>query len=181
MRRLGACAVALTLVLLGAGCSDDPKPRFEPTDSPSPSASETTEPPEPEAWEVRSKAGAVAFAEHWVDALNEAQSTGDTEALKALSAADCESCSALTEQLEGLYGAGGSMETDGWRVLTSAAPLPGPLENETEVILRVDRSPQKVETGDGDVERFPGGRTTYKAVVGWRDDAWSMKSLGRFA
>ncbi len=64
-------ATAVVVPLLAAGCSDDPEPRFEPSPSPSPTES-TSEPAEPEAWEVKSEAGAVAFAKHWIDVFNEA-------------------------------------------------------------------------------------------------------------
>ncbi len=50
-------AVAVVVPLLMAGCSDDPEPTFEePTETPSPTET-TSEPSEPEAWEVRSEAG----------------------------------------------------------------------------------------------------------------------------
>ncbi len=76
MRRIAGAALVLVLTA-GAGCTDDPEPRFEdPTGSPS--ASDTTSPAadEKEPWEVKSKAGAVAFAKHWVEVFNEAQVVG---------------------------------------------------------------------------------------------------------
>ena len=65
-------AAAVCVPLLAVGCSDEePTPKFAPSESPSPS--ETTTPTaEPEAWEVKSEDGAVAFAEHWVDVFNDA-------------------------------------------------------------------------------------------------------------
>ena len=57
-------ATAVVVPLLATGCSDDPEPRFEPSPSPTESTSAAAE---PEAWEVKSEEGAVAFARHWMD------------------------------------------------------------------------------------------------------------------
>ena len=74
-RRWMAAAVCVPLLAVG-GCSDDePEPKFAPSESPSPTESST---PAPEAWEVKSEDGAVAFAEHWVDVFNEAHGSGET-------------------------------------------------------------------------------------------------------
>ena len=56
---LRAClgAGALALLLVAGGCSDDPEPKVEPTvTSSAPSPTETSS-DEPEAWEVKPKAG----------------------------------------------------------------------------------------------------------------------------
>ena len=70
-------ATVVVVPLLAAGCSDDPEPRFESSPSPSPTES-TSAAAEPKAWEVKSEAGAVAFAKHWIDVFNEAHERRDT-------------------------------------------------------------------------------------------------------
>ncbi len=117
MRGILAAGVVIAVTAL-AGCTDDPEPRFE-EPSESPSASESTSAAaDPQPWEEKSKAGAVAFARHWIDVFNEAQATGETSALKALSAEACKSCQGYIGQLDALYADGGHLETSGWKSLT---------------------------------------------------------------
>ncbi len=82
MRGIVAAGLVIAMTAL-AGCTDDPQPRFEePTESPSASESTSSAAAEPEPWEEKSKAGAVAFARHWVEVFNEAQTSGETAALR---------------------------------------------------------------------------------------------------
>ncbi|MFC5177909.1 DUF6318 family protein [Nocardioides taihuensis] len=121
---LRAClgAGALALLLATSGCSDDPQPRVEPTaDSPAPSPSETTS-AEPAAWEVKSKAGAVAFAQHWIDLFNSMLDSGDPEAFLKASHSKCGICQDFAERIEGIHSSGGFYEGDDWRVLQVAQP-----------------------------------------------------------
>lgn len=169
----------LLAALLLAACTDDPEPRFaEP--SPSPSASESTSPAvdEKEPWERKSKAGAVAFAKHWIDVFNEAQMSGDTSTFAASNTERCVSCRDLTEQLKEIYDDGGSLRSEGWRVI-DLVPRPGSLLSDTEVVLRIDRSPQRIVDGDGRVQRFPGGEATFSMGVTWAKDRWLVDELVR--
>ena len=75
-RLLAAAACVPLLAALGACSEDEPEPQVRTLASrPRPPRPPR---PEPEAWEVKSEDGAVAFAEHWVDVFNEAQRIGDT-------------------------------------------------------------------------------------------------------
>ncbi len=77
MRGIVTASLVVAVMAL-AGCTDEPKPRFEePTETPSASESTSSAAAEPEPWEEKSKAGAVAFAKHWVDTFNDAQAPGD--------------------------------------------------------------------------------------------------------
>jgi hypothetical protein len=177
MRGILAAGVVIAVTAL-AGCTDDPEPRFEePTESPS--ASESTSPAaDPQPWEEKSKAGAVAFARHWIDVFNEAQATGEVEDLAALSSPNCKTCRGYVDQLRDLYGAGGRLESEGWRVLV-VAPSGGEITDKAEVTVRVNRSVQRVMDGDGKSEQFPGGKATYSADLVW-SDGWRMDRLVRF-
>ncbi len=72
MRGIVTAGVVVAVMAL-VGCTDEPEPRFEePTETPSASESSSAA-AEPEPWEEKSKAGAVAFAKHWVEMFNDAQ------------------------------------------------------------------------------------------------------------
>lgn len=178
MRQVSVMAV---LCLLLASCSADPEPRFGPPPSSptSPTATQSSEAPESEPWEVKSKAGAVAFARHWVDVFNQAQASGVTSELRSVSTRRCASCQGYIEQLEDLYGSGGRLESEGWRVLV-AAPQGGELTAKVQIVLRIARSPQKILSGDGTAERFPGGTASFSADLLWQKDGWVLDRLVRF-
>lgn len=169
-------ATLVVVPLLVVGCSDDPEPKFEPSSSPSPTESSSAA-AEPKAWEVKSEEGAVAFAKHWIDVFNEAQRTGDTGALERISEPACGSCDGFVEMLDDLYGTGGRLESQGWRVLQSV-PAPGMPARKPEVTLRIFRTPQRIHHGDGsEVDSFEGGRATYAARLHWRAGNWQMADL----
>jgi hypothetical protein len=169
-------ATAVVVPLLVAGCSDDPEPRFEQSPAPSPTES-TSEATAPEAWEVKSEKGAVAFAKHWIDVFNEAQRTGGTAPLQAISGPGCGSCDGFVEMLDDLYANGGHLESQGWRVLQSV-PAPGMPARRPEVTMRIVRTPQRIYESDGSKpESFSGGRATYSARLEWNARGWQMADL----
>ncbi len=107
MGRLGfiSTAGAVAALLLGAGCTGEPEPRFaSPTSSTSPSGS-------------RSESAALTpeeTVEAWVLARNEALINGDVSALRSLQTQRCTTCSDLIEPITEIYESGGRFETDGW-------------------------------------------------------------------
>lgn len=113
-------AAAVAVVLLGAaGCQGNPKPSPLPseTSSPSPSASASptaTPPALPDEARGTSEASAEAFVGYFFTTINYAVRTGDTKALRAASAPDCVSCSAIAGNVEKVYSAGGAIRGDGW-------------------------------------------------------------------
>lgn len=111
-RSLGrAGPILLVAVLVLAGCSDDPEPKFsaEPSESASgsgtPSASPTAS---------RNELTPVETVQAWVRARNEALSSGDTNGMKALTLPSCESCQYETRPIERVHDDGGSFSTEGW-------------------------------------------------------------------
>ncbi|MBM9462826.1 hypothetical protein JL108_05145 [Aeromicrobium sp. YIM 150415] len=91
--------LAMTLM----GCSGDPDP---PEESVSPSP-EITAPAMPELAGDDSPAGAEAFARHYIEVLNYASSTGDTDLLRSLSSADCSGCQKYVDLYRSTYDDGG--------------------------------------------------------------------------
>ena len=109
-RTFWPCLVAATVLL--AGCSGKPTPK-EPdtTSTPSPTA---TPPPLPEAATHETAEGAASFVDHYLDVLNYSAHTGDTDALRALSASGCGSCSNYLDVVDATHDAGGGYTGGDW-------------------------------------------------------------------
>ncbi len=107
-------AAAVTLVLGVAACSsDDPEPRVAPPTSSAPSSASTSP--------IAAAAKPTAVVRNWVDAQNAALATGDTSALRALSAETCRGCADFVRPIEQVYRRGGHFSTRGWRVAAAEA------------------------------------------------------------
>ena len=108
---------ALTLAGCGGSSGDDPSP--SPTVSTTTSASPTA-PALPEAAMANTKAGAVAFARHYIELINYAQATGTrvhcgrSRLLAAsLVTTQTSTCRSFTPTADGSVAVGGSRQTSG--------------------------------------------------------------------
>ena len=113
LRWLVSTAVA---VLLLGGCSGDepaagPRPASSPPGTtPVTTTSPTPAPPElPARAQKNTKAGAVAFAHHFIEILNYSAATGEVAALKDVSLRACESCTNITQAIADVYRKGGDL------------------------------------------------------------------------
>ncbi|MGD9957945.1 DUF6318 family protein [Nocardioides sp.] len=170
---VGLLSTIFCVVLL-SGCDDDTVQSAPNTPAPTPSAS-VDRPPEKAAWERHTRAGAEAFARHWIDVFNHAMTTGDAVTLAKLGTHACESCRNLTRHIHGIYGSGGHVRSDGWRVLQAVATL-----DETDrvsVSLRVAQSPELVvRRHPNRRERFSGGKRTFAMSLAWQD-RWQLDRM----
>lgn len=108
--RVAALLAALTLIL--AACTDnDPEPTLDPTPSTS-----TTSPISPTPSTTPALPTGIDAVRDWVSERNRALNTGDTAALRELTADDCASCEPYIDLIEDVYTAGGKYETTGWTV-----------------------------------------------------------------
>ena len=169
-------ATLVVVPLLVAGCSDDPEPRFEESPSPSPSES-TSAAAEPKAWEVKSEAGAVAFARHWMDVFNEAMPTGDTRQLNALSEPACKTCSAFAKRLESIYDNGGFYKSPGWRILQADASDKMPAGRAVLALRVLQGAERYKDTGDSKVVENRASRASYSANLIWTRGSWRVQEL----
>lgn len=179
VRRWRTAAVAgLLCSALLAGCSDDdPEPIVaDPPASPSASSSSASASAAPEPWQVRSKAGAVAFVEHWVEVLNGASRSGDVTRFREVSSPGCESCIALAERITALYEQGGRINGDGWQV-EQAAVTAGSSNSRPVLAVRIDQPFQVVQFANGKTERYPASASTFEAALLWRTGRWEMRRL----
>ncbi|GAA1476883.1 hypothetical protein GCM10009623_13290 [Nocardioides aestuarii] len=157
VRRTAAAVLAAGLLL--AGCSDDPEPQFEPTESPAPTESSSSAAPEAQSPEE--------FIREWVALDNEMTKSGDTAAFRAASVG-CDPCNSYADRIEDIYASGGFVNTDGRQVMSvKKAELRGAYE------LKVDSSPTKYrERAGGKIKSLPGGDLTFRLVLRKRQGDW---------
>lgn len=128
-----------------------------------------------------SPAAAKAFVRHWIASLNYASSTGDTTAVQALSAPDCESCTASFERIAAVYANGGSIRSDGWRVRTMQL-VPGQSTNEPMIDVGIRLTPQVVvEKRGSEPQEFDGGQLPMTFTLSRDFDSWRVTRLERSA
>ncbi|MCW2836497.1 MAG: hypothetical protein JWQ15_611, partial [Marmoricola sp.] len=95
-------------VLTGCGGAPAPEPLPKPSGSTSPSASASATPGAPvmpAAARAKTKAGAEAFVRHYVDVLNYAGLSGDTQPLRRLHISICTRCEAIADGIAQTYAA----------------------------------------------------------------------------
>ncbi|QWZ09217.1 hypothetical protein KRR39_05340 [Nocardioides panacis] len=115
--------------------------------------------------------GAQSFARYWIDTLNEATNSGDTAKFKKLNKDSCTTCGDFAKQLDDIYGAGGRVETDGFKIkkIVNEAGVPAPGAGVSVVLTA---TPQKVYAKrGGDRPRAQGRRPAAAADHGARPEA----------
>ncbi|HSE10292.1 MAG TPA: DUF6318 family protein [Nocardioidaceae bacterium] len=176
---------ALAAVLL-AGCQSNPEPPpFEsasdaatPTATASPADAAPTLPPEAKG---TSEASAKAFVRHYFDTLNYAMNSGQTKHLRSLATRECESCGAISNNIDRTYEVGGHIKSRGW-LLQSIALVPRQSSERPILDLGVLMTAEEVTSESGaEPELFTGGRqpmTIYLVRLGGQ---WRVARLDRVA
>ena len=121
--------------------------------------------------------GAQNFARYWIDTLNEATTSGDTKKLKTLQKPSCATCADFTKQLDDIYGAGGHVETDGFKVkkMVNEAGVPAPGAG---VSVNLIATPQKVYKTKGATPRsLEGGELRLRLIMVREKDHWLMDRI----
>lgn len=158
VRRTVAALVGAVLLL--AGCAGDPEPRFTPTQSPSPTESETSAEPEAQTPEE--------FIREWFRVGTAMQNTGDTATFRSMSD-DCEPCETFADDIEAVYDAGGYISIESERVLDVKQMESG------DYVVNVRSTPTKFrESSDAQVDSFPGGVNTYQVTLTGRNGSWLL-------
>jgi hypothetical protein len=110
-----AFAAALCLALAGCGGAAKPQPLPRPTASLSPSQSASPTPPAmPAAAKEMTKAGALGFATVFIEAVNYAGATGDTQPLRDMYIPFCTRCESLADSIDQTYADGGYYKGGSW-------------------------------------------------------------------
>lgn len=168
-----ALALAVSVPLLLAGCSDDPEPTPK---IPDPTTSSPTDPvTETETPEAESPED---FIRRWISVNTEMQNTGDTDAYLALSA-KCRPCKATADRVEEIYAGGGFVRTKGWivrGVMDQTGASGGPILD-----LAIESSPTEYkESPDAALQSLPGGQLTMRVRLN-KAQPWQVVQLTQVA
>jgi hypothetical protein len=176
--------VGVALLLALAGCGGDPKADPSPSQSVTTPASTTPSPPVmPEAAKANTKAGAVAFVKYYIELINHAQATGDTQPLKDVEDPGCTSCTRARGALDKIYEAGGSI-SGGALSFRYGSIAPSPRFKGWLVSGTLRFAPQSVIAKAGNAAKdFSGGSAPVNAFVSrhneshqWRVMDWTRGS-----
>lgn len=113
--RVLTSVLAITL-MLSACTKDDPPPPNPTTAATTAANPDATLPPMPAVAKEDSHRGVSNFVRHYLDVLNYAALTGDTQEMETLSAPDCTSCWSYIDLFAKTYGAGGYFKGGRWSV-----------------------------------------------------------------
>ena len=121
--------------------------------------------------------GAQSFARYWIDTLNEATTSGDTAKFKKLNKDSCTTCGDFATQLDNIYGAGGHVETDGFKIkkIVNEAGVPAPGAGVSVVLTA---TPQKVVAKKGAAAReLKGGDLRLRLIMVRVQKHWVMDRI----
>lgn len=144
-----ALALALSVPLLLAGCSDDPEPTPK---MPDPTTSSST--PTPTETETPEAESAEEFIRRWQAAGDEMQRTGKTDTYLNMSP-KCAACKSLAADVDDIYGEGGRIEFAGSEIvrMKRAGGRPPTYDVDLQLAKTVihrggDASPETLPPGD---------------------------------
>jgi hypothetical protein len=173
--------------VLAAGCSGE-EPAAQPPETMSPSTSPvaTTSPsPTPEAPELpaaareNTKAGAVAFAHHYIDVVNYVRRGGSVQKLLRLSSTTCESCDAIVQVAADTYSRGGYIRGGDWTVRGTSA-FPAGNSSVWQVVTELQVAKQTYQPREGaEVERRRSERATLVFTIERPRSTWTVATLER--
>jgi hypothetical protein len=126
---------------------------------------------------VNNEKGAQSFARYWIDTLNKATTSGDTAKFKKLNKDSCTTCGDFAKQLDDIYGAGGRVETDGFKIkkLVNEAGVPAPGAGISAVLTA---TPQKVYAKKGAAAReLKGGDLRLRLIMVRVKQHWVMDRI----
>lgn len=138
--RLAPPLLAFALCAALASCTGQDNPTPAPLPSPTQTETKTTEPVD------KDPSTPEEFLSLFVTTLNASISTGDTESFRGLFTKACSSCETITRNIEAVYDAGGSVESDGWE-LRDVQVLGPESGGDTVIGFRAHLSEQRVLNG----------------------------------
>ena len=163
VRRHLAVAVLAPVFLLIAGCGgEEPVPRMpESTAGSAPSATLSS----PAARESPEE-----FIRRWREAVDQAQASGDTSAYRDLEQ-NCKPCSEFADQVDAIYEAGGSIETEGTEVVEIVQSSRKPVS--FDVTLRAGTTTIRDKRG-AEPRRLSGGTVTLHVFIKRSGRSWNV-------
>jgi hypothetical protein len=172
-----ACSAAL------AGCQANPEPAPLPSESPSATAPSEADSPSPAPPTMPAEArgtsekSAKAFVRFWIEALNYAGPTGDTEQLNEFTDAACSECKAIIRLIQNVHHDGGYIHGKGWAVQSVSTVAFGESGGRVfDAVVKVH--PQEIRMSATDtVETFKGGRRLKTFWLKRRQGTWLITRL----
>jgi hypothetical protein len=135
----------------------------------------------PAAAKAKTKAGAIAFARHYIELINHAQATGDVAPLTGVEKNGCASCGRANGVIQSLYRQGGSIRGGAFEIdAVDALKLPARDAYLVEVALHF--GPQHIDWPDPKQDQdLAGGRGPMNVNVVWDGSAWRVERWTRGA
>lgn len=161
-------ATTLATALLLVGCSDDPEPRVEPSESASSPSAPTSEPPE--------ALGPEETVRAWVDARNVLMLEGDAAPVERLSAEGCRTCRQSIQPVKQVLRNGGRFETTGWTISTSKTRSIATAAAVVRISLVIPGGLTIPEAG-ADPVTYEQQRRTLLVTTTTTDDEWLVSKL----
>ena len=196
-RRALAASTAVGIGWVGSlgvvACSGDPEPPAasvtpaastpsvpddgtEPVQGPSAGPSEPQEPMLPAAARGDSVRSAKAFVEYYIDLLNYAMVSGDTEAFRAASMRGCGGCADYDGLISKTYDRGGFYRSRGWsldRLLVGST-----FESTVQIVVTATAAPVTFRNRKGDqLKRSTTEQINFSLLVTDRGAAWSVRDF----
>ena len=150
--------------------------------TPSPSPSVTASGPEiPAAAREQTEAGAIAFAEYFVEQVNIAWTEPRVGLVKSLSDAKCDFCSASEADAQLLVDNGQRYQTTPSELL-EVEPIVGAPEGQQYLAIKLEQKSARIVDGSGAVVNSNKRQVAdlYMALI-WSDDRWSMLEIEKTA
>jgi len=131
----------------------------------------------PEAAKAKTRVGAGAFVEHYIQLVNYAGTSGRTTPLRVLSLRSCVKCEALADGVDEIYSSGGRITGGGWAVVRIRHY--GFDRGHYFLDAIIDSAPQEMVAKAGaPVQKFPGASNRLRAFVLERAaGAWKVSEL----
>ncbi len=118
-----------------------------------------------------------AFARHYLKVVNRAFATGEVGELKSFSASGCKTCANWLDNIERVYGAGGSIEGGQLEVLGSDAADPEDAEVvNVDVDSKVSKQIDMDSTGKV-LQEYPQESGRLVLSLRWADDGWQVREI----
>lgn len=173
-----ALATLLAVCLLGGCSDDDPEPNID--SDPTPSASTSSATVSPSESVTPSALGPEETLRAWVAARNEALRDGNTDAVRALSAGDCDTCDQHIEPIERVYAAGGSFDTPGWTVDRLKVVTTGEDKSKLDVAMTMSAG-QTIEQAGATPTSYPEDHRLMFFRLGREADTWRVAFIGYYS
>jgi hypothetical protein len=170
VRRTLAAALAAPLLLLAA-CGGTDTSIADPPISPDATTSSPTGQPHRESPEH--------FIRRWVAEDTRMQNTGDTSAFRSMSQ-NCLGCVSVARRVEGIYGAGGFVKTDGWSLMRQTQSAHHGQKRTIELL--VDSAPTTYVSSKGaSPQHLKGGHEHFQVEIVPTSNSWAVTQFVQVA